>query len=264
MSEPVDEKYCIRCARKSPAVETLLVVGENINKRRWDKSQYWCDNCYRDYQTKHRRGELYDDQQSRDEKRQQKVDELSQYWEDPILVQQFEDHPRRLVELMRKYNIRTPEAGYTWDVIGEVVYNNLWYFDVDEDIQEYLKAKGLRGYLKHNIKGHISAYVGTLSEVIRNGQHVAVSTKVKALETSANNHYKGQEKIVATPAYEDENGNQENRHFLESDFVVHGIRTSRKQGLKQQIDNSIEEEYKIVEKIQTAKEVISDEGGETQ
>lgn len=196
------ERLCIKCKGKDPPVDTVLEPGVNISEGRYNRSDYTCDECYKERQKLYQHREKFAEyeRQLHDET----IEEFREQWNDPA-YRNTKELSDRVHKVWDKYDRRSPEMGIRRDWICEVIFDDLWFIDANGIVETFFAENNKSKSKQLASKSILLEFVS--SEKILERLQAAYKDRARnrwsGIVDAIIRKYAGKDKMVARPAHSD-------------------------------------------------------------
>jgi len=249
----LETRFCVRCKDKVPPVDTVLDIGVNIKEARYNRSDYTCDECYKERQKRYQSKEQWADYLR--ELKDETIEALTTQWNDPA-YKNMKEMADRVVKVWDKYERRSPSTGIRRDWICEVIFQDLWHIDANGIVEDFFRETnktkgqqiGAKSYLLEFVSNDkiLSLLQSAYKDKARNRWAGVVDAIIRKYSGRASG-----EKIVASPSHEDPYTKEKiDNWFLLSGEMEREIREMKREAMKKRLDDITAEEKTIVQHIE--------------
>jgi len=259
-----NERVCNLCGKKDPPVRTILIPGINVSKRRYKRSDYVCDDCYK------ARSKGYGAQYRQKMKRSDQILEIHRQQLD-VLYEQASAH-KDLADKDRIYYTwadnerRWPEKGARANFICEVFWPSLWNADPLDMADEHLDKHGVKPAERRSARPILVRFLSD-PEYFGFRQQAGRAQARKKFQNAIyviNKEHKNEEKMVSGIWHDPDTGERIRNWYLLSRQQECDERTSIREAKKLSIDETTKEEqtvvnYRVNKEIQERNEKSSGE-----
>lgn len=241
-----DKKYCLKCKKKTPPVETLLIVGVNITVNRWNRSAWYCNDCYKEMQKDYREFEKGRFTEYERIKEEEDIQKFEQEWNDPEF-RNVKETSDKMVMVWNKYQRREPSRGLMKDVCCSVMFKDFWYISAQQVIDDLIKSRNDTHMIQNRHREILFLYIPSVLDAFRETYRQKARNKWDGLIDSVNSKYASREKLVAYPSFKDpESKRLQKRWYLLSYEQELKERNERNENKKRRIDFNMDREAIIV------------------
>jgi len=180
-----------------------LLPGENISEKRFNKSDYVCDNCHNTRQKAYKSKDKEKFAEYIQTLRDETIETFRVQWEDAAFKNTREISDR-VYKVFDKYYRRAPEKGIRTDWILEIIFPDLWYTDITIMVNDTLDKMGINTQSKRLAsKSIVSSVLLCHYEAMQETYRDKARNRWIGIKNAINRKYGTVDKIVAFPAWED-------------------------------------------------------------
>jgi len=196
------ERLCIKCLKKNPPVDTILIPGENILESQYRVGNFVCNECRKEYQMQ-RKKQLNSADYSKyiQELEDQTKEELAQQWADPVYAKLRT--PDRVYKIWDKYKRRVPEQGVRKAWILPIVFEDLWNMQPEAMVEDFFKEMNWPKSKQNTARPYLLQFIIQKYDFLLTQYRKLAEARWDSTVGQINKSKEGKDKLVAKPYHTD-------------------------------------------------------------